>query len=186
MKKYSIAIVVAALIALTAGSAFADTFTSTVNVNQVISELSNGNAGSLTYYHYLNVATPPLTIPGDVVTSATLTLTFSDDEDPSWWGESAYEYGRVTLDGVVTFGWQELNDGAYPMTVNPIFVNTDGVLAVLVQIDNNEDGWWGTTGDICLVTSVLTGEFTPVPAPAAVLLGLLGLSAAGARLRKNR
>jgi len=56
-----------------------------------------------------------------------------------------------------------------------------------VQIDNYEDsGWWTTTGDICLTTSVLTGEFTPVPVPGAVLLGILGLGAASRKLRRNK
>ena len=180
MKKVILTAVLAMCMATVAQ---ADMFSSVIDFSP---DVYIGEGQTYTYSHDLASALPPLTIPGDTVTSATLKLTFDDDEFlGDFW--SPLEYAWVELDDTGTWGWTEVNDGTYPIPVNIAWLNDNGILKVEVTIDDDplSDYWDGRNyADVYLTKSELCGEFTPVPVPGAILLGILGLSVAGLKLRK--
>jgi hypothetical protein len=145
---------------------------------------------------------------GEYVTDATLTLDFTDmgadgvsvPTEWTWsWDVWAFvptewewlpdeefgfgEYVTVALLGngtVVDLG--EIDDDTDVQSIvdlNVALINDDGKLDVAVSVSNRNLGW----GTIALDCSTLTASVVPVP--GAVLLGMLGLSAAGLRLRKR-
>jgi len=180
MKKVILTAVLAICMATVAQ---ADPFSSVIDFSP---DIYIGEGQTYTYSHDLASAVPPLTIPGDTVTSATLKLTFDDEDDGYWYKGKWYswdwpvEYAWVELDDTGTWGWTEVNDGTYPIPVNIAWLNDNGILKVEVTVDN----WNSSYADVYLTKSELCGEFTPVPVPGAILLGILGLSVAGLKLRK--
>ncbi|MEN6428939.1 MAG: hypothetical protein ABFE13_26625 [Phycisphaerales bacterium] len=90
------------------------------------------------------------------------------------------ESARVGFDGDE---WQEITDvdnGFYELVLDIDWLNDDGILDVTITVSNPLG-----TATAWLDHSVLYGNLVAVPAPAAVLLGLLGLAAAGRKLRKH-
>jgi len=173
------------------GVAQADHFTDTLTWSGD-GHLITEKGGPFTYQHDLLLATPSVDIPGgDVVTEADLTLTFKDDYgifgggegDEHGWFIIFYdnrEYVKVAFDGG---SWVDITDevdtGSYPLAVDIDWLNDDGLLDVTVAVWNPLG-----TADVYLKSSTLGGEFTPIPVPGAILLGILGLGAAGLKLRR--
>ena len=124
---------------------------------------------------------------GDLVTDADLTLDFHDDDPADQIKlkkgiivDNEEEWVRVGFDGS---SWVdiagEVDTGLYSLVVDIGWLNDGGVLGVTVGVWNNPL----RTGDVYLRSSTLSGTAV-VPIPAAVLLGILGLGAAGWKLRK--
>lgn len=143
----------------------------------------------LVYEHDLN-ADGLLDVPGThIVTDADLELTFKRDKSDShgkvwtrWfhikWDFREWVWLRFDGDSFINVG--EMDATTYDVAVDLLpMINDDGVLSVKI-------GVWNPLGnaDIGIVSSVLTGDFETVPVPGAVLLGMLGLSAVGVKLRK--
>ena len=191
MNKFGIALVVACLMALTAGTALAEPFTfidtmSFGNGQLITNSTSGQNPGPFTYQHDLLNAEPPVDVDVYEVLEANLKLQFSDtDSDQGYWvwwwwyvpGEE--EVVKVTFDGSE---WQNIGDVDTEWTdsiaVNVDLLNYDGLLSVKVEVTNSG-------GDVCLLASELSGTAQVVPVPGAVLLGVLGLGAAGMKLRRR-
>jgi hypothetical protein len=112
---------------------------------------------------------------GDVVNSATLRLGFYDLPGVT-------EYTATSIAGG---DWQLTGTDLTPdFDINVDWFTADGKLGVRIAVTTT--GYYGAPQGVKLDYSHLTGEFTPVPVPGAVLLGVLGLGAAGMRLRKNK
>ncbi|NLX20778.1 MAG: hypothetical protein GXY55_03780 [Phycisphaerae bacterium] len=214
MKKRSIALVVAALLALTAATASADFWDDYDNQpNQFVDRIEywtlDGQAAGATqnlgefdsvwidednplnYTHAIS----EFDVPDDyLVTGAWLNLDFTNADigslgfellDPdghqSWYDNR--EFVRFAYDGS---GWIEIgeqDDGQH--THNVIadlgLLNDNGQLAVTVVVHNPLG-----TANIGLDHSILYGTVARVPVPGAALLGVLGLSAAGMKLRRRK
>lgn len=204
MNKFGIAIVIACLMALTAGTVSADfttdmvvtgnQFTHTVDFytqhywfgdpwyTDPYVRIEEGQ--NLDYDHDLNEGANGLDIPAsNLVTSASLVLTFDDDDSHD--RRYYQEYVSTRLENGSWSAWSpEINDG--DTVTPPVEIDwlLDGILGVEVRVANGDS----FAGDVHICSSVLSGTFEPVavPVPGAVLLGVLGLSAAGMRLRKNK
>jgi len=90
------------------------------------------------------------------------------------------ESAKVGFDGEQ---WQEVgevDDGVYSLVLDVDWLNDDGVLDVTIEVSNPLG-----TATAWLDHSVLYGNMAHAPAPAAVLLGMLGLGYAGMRLRRK-
>ncbi len=211
MKKLSIAVVVATLVALTAATASADM---TYNFEDMIDGWSwspsegwhpdpdapsNSSAwifeGSpLSYQHDITDSVD--FGAGHKVTAASLELDFTNDEtdDVFEFRGTVYwdyrEYARIGFDGntlvdVTDYSDDDLDDGQYTLFLDIDWLNDDGLLDVTIDVYNDFGGLLGGTATAYLDHSRLYGTAV-VPVPGAVLLGVLGLSAAGIKLRKNR
>ena len=156
-----------------------------------------GNCTNIEYTHDLNAGPDGLDVPNTHrVTDATLALTFGDDDsDDHGWFFGYYDYRefvKLAYDGVTWFDITDVSNGhdvdsnTYS-TVLAINWLTDGKLDVQLDI-------WNPLGnaDLRLYSSTLSGHFEDVPAdavhtpvPGAALLGMLGLSVAGTKLRRR-
>lgn len=149
------------------------------------------NQGSnLVYEHDLN-ADGLLDILGShLVTYAELALTFKADKGDShgdcWIWDEYYvqwdfrEWLKLGFDGGSLVKVGEQDSTTYDVTIDLLAsINDDGILGV-------EIGVWNPLGsaDITLVSSVLVGDFEAAPVPGAILLGMIGLSISGLKLRK--
>jgi len=172
--------VIAGIVLALAASASADPFTSVIDFPSPGIFIDEGD--TYTYEHDLATAVPPLVIPPDEVTWAKLKLTFCDDECIDFLSK---EFAYVSLDdGEQTWGWKEVDSGTYRIKLDTELLNDDGILKVAVTIDDNCLGWFldcFNGADVYLCRSEVYGEY--VPLPGAVLLGVLGLAAAGRKLR---
>ena len=149
-----------------------------------------------TYTHTID----GFSIPDEyLVTEAHLELDFTNDDSDSFnlewsWADWALvppydcrEYVRLAFNGSEWIDIGEQNNGEYlyDLYVYLDLLNENGSLDVAIQAYNYVDGIFNTA-DLSLDHSVLYGNVEAVPVPGAVVLGMLGLSVAGARLRKRR
>jgi len=196
MKKYSIAILVAALIALTAGSASADLMAvGAAEVSNSWTQQFNVNDtwvyGSYEGSNYENFD------------AMTINMTDGELEDPALTDASpafdSIDYDDANYD-VVAYGW---NRQDVDFTLHFEGFMNDSVAFDLIVWDftggyygyYRASGWatatWNGTAWTIVDNSMWLDQCgapigPQVPVPGAVLLGMLGLSVAGARLRKNR
>ncbi len=116
--------------------------------------------------------------PGDVVTSATLALTFRDDEADG--GTRNNEITKVGVWSGSDWFWSNLGNvesGDYTgPDIDVGWLNDDGRLSVTIAVTNN-------SGDVYLKTSMLSG-MAAVPVPAGIVLSVLGFAVAGWKLRR--
>lgn len=136
---------------------------------------------------------------GDFVTDAVLSLDFFDDDEDDKNAQQR-EWVYLSFDGSVPIllggGGGSADDDLDPGVVsrNVTAFLDDGILNVTVDVFNNPG-----SGDIYLVSSFLAGTFAhnegnahadnfdipETPVPGAALLGMIGLSAAGIKLRRK-
>jgi hypothetical protein len=209
MNKFGIAIVVACLMALTAGTVSADLMTYDFTDTLSWAALNDGYGQKISFgqsFGYQHDITDDVDFgAGDDVIAAKLTLQFSDVElvgewewvkkwvSTSWggywqygweWQETWQEEGspseevRVAFDGQSWIVLGDVDTGTYDLVVDLALLNDNGKLDVTVDVYNRK-------GDVYLTSSVLTGTAQVVPVPGAVLLGVLGLGAAGMKLRRR-
>ncbi len=157
---------------LLAGAALADPYSQTMDFGSPGQFISNG---SYSYDHNIS----SLVGASDTINTATLTLRFRDDEQNDGAEDVTVRFdgnaGSWVLGDVVDYGNWQVGQSYGPHTINVGWLN-DRILNVNVAVD----------GDVYLVSSVLSGTFTPaaVPVPAAFVIGLLGLGTAGLKLRR--
>ncbi|MDI9433028.1 MAG: PEP-CTERM sorting domain-containing protein [Planctomycetota bacterium] len=196
MKKFSIALVVACLMALTAGTVSADVWRGTeYDFVDVIDYWTwDGEPGGnfdtvlitennpLEYQHDIT----GYGVPGEwLVTEAWLELDFTNDfSDSYWYGVIVKwdhrEYVEMVFDGSEWHDIGEVDDAYYEVVVGIEWLNDDGILDVVVTVSNPLG-----TASASLDHSALYGNLEVVPVPGAVLLGVLGLGAAGMKLRRR-
>jgi hypothetical protein len=135
-------------------------------------------SGWFEYEHTLLNSTPSVDIvAGDIVTNATLTLGFIFDNKPY-----TTQYTATSLEGSAWTLQGTTNPVVIP-NINIDWLNTDGVLSVRISVSATN-----YPAGVDLDYSRLCGDYTPatvVPVPAAGLLCILGLGAAGLKLRKT-
>jgi hypothetical protein len=210
MKKLSIALVVAALVALTAATASADPYNFEDMIDGWSYSSSEGwypdpdapsnssawifEGSPLSYQHDITDSVD--FGAGHKVTAASLELDFTNDgtDDVFEFMGTVFwdyrEYAKIGFDGngledITDFPDDDLDDGQYMLVLNIDWLNDDGLLDVTIDVYNDFGGVLGGTATAYLDHSRLYGTAV-VPVPGAVLLGVLGLSAAGIKLRKNR
>jgi hypothetical protein len=136
---------------------------------------------------------------GDFVTDAVLSLDFFDDDEGDknaqqreWVNLSFDGSAPILLGGGGGSAEDDLDPGVVSRNITAFL--DDGILNVTVDVFNNPG-----SGDIYLVSSFLEGTFAhhegrdngnnpdipETPVPGAALLGMIGLSAAGVRLRRR-
>jgi hypothetical protein len=120
---------------------------------------------------------------GDLVTSASLELDFTNDVfDTVFTGwfrglDDLTEYVSYGFDGSSWTSIGEVDNGQYVVSVNVALLNDNGMLNVKLSVTNNDSG----SGTAYLDHSRLygTAETAPVPEPATMILlgsGLMGLA----------
>jgi hypothetical protein len=123
---------------------------------------------------------------GHEVTEAWLELDFTndltDDHGSKLYGLIKWdfrEFARVAYDGSAWVDLGEVDDGQYDLMLDIDWLNDNGELDVTIEVGN----------PLCTATAWLDHSrvygTAVVPVPGAVLLGVLGLGAAGIRLRKR-
>jgi hypothetical protein len=137
---------------------------------------------------------------GDLVTSATLELDFTNDltddngsyVQPTFWGPIIFrwdyrEYSRAAYDGQNWF-IGEVGNGQYDLVLDVDWLNDDGFLDVTVRVWNplgTATAWLDHSRLYGTAATNANGNGTaPVPEPSTILLmgvGLLGLVAVGRR-----
>jgi hypothetical protein len=123
---------------------------------------------------------------GHQILTAALELDFTNDLTDSteskwgiiWWDHR--EFVRVAYDGAGFTEIGEVDDGQHDLVLDINWL-TDGQLDVRVEVHNYGVLGWA---DAWLDHSRVYGTAV-VPVPGAVLLGVLGLGAAGLKLRKR-
>lgn len=127
---------------------------------------------------------------GHRVVEAWLELDFTNDLTDSYgsaWGGrirwDSREYVRFSYDGSTPGeNLGEVDNGAYTRPISLDWLNDDGRLEVTLNVYNSLDSAIATAW---LDHARLYGTAV-VPAPAGVLLGLLGFATAGLRLRRRK
>jgi hypothetical protein len=190
-RKSVIAGMVAALVACAGGSASADLWNGAeYDFVDMWGAVGGGalrirEGQPLTYSHDITDEG----VPQDYrVTEAWLDLGFTNDSGDCVWrlcGTVVWngrEYVQVGYDGADWHSLGEVDNGQYSLVVGIDWLNDDGSLDVAVEVTNQ--AW--NTANACLDYSVLYGdlEAAHAPVPGAVLLGLVGLSLAGWKLRR--
>jgi hypothetical protein len=162
---------------LLGGAAMADPYSDPIGFGTPGQFISNS---SYSYTHDIS----SLVGLSDTIDSATLTLTFGDDEQNDG-AEDVTVYfngneGSWYLGDVVDYGNWQVGQSYGPQTINVGWLS-NRTLGVNISV----------SGDVYLRSSTLAGEYTPyedpgpvVPVPAAFVIGLLGLGTAGLKLRR--
>jgi hypothetical protein len=175
--KRVIELAVVSIVALgLAGVAQADMYTETHDPADIFLAASGpGHVASTSHTFDITLQGFPHGI--ETVISANLSVWVYDDGDN--WGTNNRESFDVTYDGTV---WTALNNveladtlSAFSTSVDTSMLQSDGKLLVTIT---------ATKGDFYYDKSTLTVVTERVPLPGAVLLGFLGLSAAGRKLRR--
>ncbi|HPC96809.1 MAG TPA: hypothetical protein PLU87_17825 [Sedimentisphaerales bacterium] len=212
MKKLNIPVVIFALVALAAATASADIYPKTVtDVIDTWGILRIDAApiiegAPLTYFHDLNQEIDFVT---EYVTQATLALDFTNMGPDGYTQTVWIQTGRWPWQGywddeyVLVPGWEEyvtlvfdeetgqlvqlgeIDEDNEPVTgivLDVDWINDDGKLDVGISVWN----YGILPAGISLDKSTLTATVEAVPVPGAALLGVLGLSAAGMKLRRRK
>lgn len=203
MKKFSIALVVACLMALTAGTVSAEVYTDFVEVNEQLSAgwewVSTGgysgywvqgtDSADWSHSNPYDGGSYEDALAMNLIEKVQLTIVASGMEE-SWyhWDEQLNVVG-------ITFTDKDNDDhflgylgaGSTTFDLEADWLNGVDVLATLTfnpdWFEANKYQQWTDTA--CIVSSTLTVTGEPVPVPGAVLLGVLGLGAAGMKLRRR-
>jgi hypothetical protein len=143
----------------------------------------------------LNMSITPLTGVSGVVDIAsgagTLTLTDNDGDYISasfsggwtrWSPETTASFGG-TLSSVVFHDVSPLDGKFNGKTGDAVVMSMLGTIGDISANINPSANWWFNS-DLAMSPVQVKGDVVAVPVPAAVLLGFLGLSAAGLGLRK--
>jgi hypothetical protein len=143
--------------------------------------------GSLAYTHDL---TDDVDFgAGDRIISATLELDFTNDNgDGHFWiiydnreyAEVYLKYDPASASYVEVEDLGEIDNGQYDLQLDIDWLNEFHQLDVCINVSNPLG-----MADASLDHSRLYGTVEAVPVPGAFLLGMLGLGAAGVRLRKH-
>lgn len=191
-KKYVVLSVVAALVACMSSSVSAGIYEfkdeieswTVFNVDAMLITPST----PFTYTH--NLSDNVDFIRGDQILEASLELDFTndwgDDVQTNWRGKIWWDEREFVTVGFDGDDWVEVgevgNDGDYEIVLDVDWIDDNGMLDVTVTVNPN----YALPGATAwLDRSTVMGKAEVVPVPGAVLLGMLGLSAAGLRLRKR-
>ena len=120
---------------------------------------------------------------GDLVTSATLQLDFTNDLlDTVFTGWFSFRADRTehiyyAFDGTGWIYLDEVDNGQHNISIDLALLNIDGQLAVDLKVSNWDNGNTSAYLDHSILSG--TAETAPVPEPSTILLmgaGLLGLA----------
>jgi len=186
MKKFSIAIVVACLMALTAGTVSAEVYTDFVQVNKYLSAGWEGpwwnpvpGTDSVSWSHSnpYDGGDYEAALAMNLIDEVTLTVKASGIAT----GDDFVGITFTDKDGVDHYlGLLVNGDNTWNLDEN--WLNGVEVTGTLNFVSNV---WYDWMDDACIISSTLTVTGEPVPVPGAVLLGVLGLGAAGMKLRRR-
>jgi hypothetical protein len=178
MKMMKKLLLVSVLTICMAGAAQANLYTDGYDPTDIKLSHDN-NPHSLTYTY--DITDNGFPHAGETVVSGSLDVWLRDDGDNS--GYNHEEIARVTYDGTSWTAFDgEMPDSStkYSVTAIDTSLLSDGKLIVVVEA--TEGDFWFEKGLLTVNTRI---DGTPVvPVPAAVLLGLLGMGAAGLKLRR--
>jgi hypothetical protein len=169
MKRFLLSLVLLVCIATVAK---ADIYTDIYNPADTLVTTSSGTWIN----HIMDITDNGFPHPLEYVTSATLTVWLYDDYyDPSYPTSALYEYATVIYDGT-EWNLGEVGNDDYGHSITASLLS-DGLLNITVKSTGGD--FYFDQSKLCVNTC-----YSAVPVPGAFLLGMLGLGAAGIKLRK--